>query len=503
VPQEPAVEQAIILNNPPCAGSDIQCNQALFTQNASDEGFIQGAFWQQSIAGTDQLRQRVKYALSELMVVSSSNFSVQSMPRGEAGYYDLLGNDAFGNFRTLLQDVTLNPMMGQFLSMLGNDKGNATTDPDENYAREVMQLFTIGLYQLNDDGSEQLDSNGNPIPTYSNTDVMGLAAVFTGFSWNVPGNSSDAVWSNCCSYEGPGYGEELLPMQTFPSHHSTAAKTFLGVTIPASAGPDPSGDLKIALDTLFNHPNLPPFFCKQMIQHLVTSNPSPTYISNCSEVFKNDGTGVRGNLQAVVSEILLDPEARNSATDFANPQYGKVREALLRYTEWARAFTAQSRTGSYGLGSTEDPIFALGEMTLRSPTVFNWFAPGFVPPGTSIAQAGLLAPEMEMTNVSTVVGYLNYIEGAIGSNAVSGPDLFSSYSTEMSLAMTPTALLDRINLLLMAGEMNPTLYGQILAAINAIDVPSGDQNAVNQALANRVEAAIYLTMASPAFSAQF
>ena len=502
-PQEPAVEQAIIINNPPCAASDIKCNQALFTQNASNEGFIQDAFWQQSIAGTDQLRQRVKYALSELMVVSSSNFSVQSMPRGEAGYYDLLGNDAFANFRTLLQDVTLSPMMGQFLSMLGNDKGNATTDPDENYAREVMQLFTIGLYQLNDDGSEKLDSNGNPIPTYSNTDVMGLAAVFTGFSWNVPGNASDSVWSNCCSYEGPGYGEELLPMQAFSSHHSTEAKTFLGVTIPASAGPDPSGDLKIALDTLFNHPNLPPFFCKQMIQHLVTSNPSPTYISNCSAVFKNDGTGIRGNLQAVVSEILLDPEARNSATDFSNPQYGKVREALIRYTEWARAFTAQSRTGSYGLGSTEDPIFGLGQMTLRSPTVFNWFAPGYVPPGTSIAQAGLVAPEMQMTNVSSVVGYLNYMQSAIGSNAVSGPDLFSSYETEMSLATTPTALLDRINLLLMAGEMDPTLYGQILGAISAIDIPSGDQNAVNAALANRVEAAIYLTMASPAFSAQF
>jgi uncharacterized protein (DUF1800 family) len=502
-PQEPAVEQAMIINNPPCAASDIKCNQALFTQNASNEGFIQDAFWKQSIAGTDQLRQRVKYALSELMVVSSSNFSVQSMPRGEAGYYDLLGNDAFANFRTLLQDVTLNPMMGQFLSMLGNDKGNASTDPDENYAREVMQLFTIGLYQLNDDGSEKLDSNGNPIPTYSNTDVMGLAAVFTGFSWNVPGNASDSVWSNCCSYEGPGYGEELLPMQAFSSHHSTEAKTFLGVTIPASAGPDPSGDLKTALDTLFNHSNLPPFFCKQMIQHLVTSNPSPTYISNCSAVFKNDGTGVRGNLQAVVSEILLDPEARNSATDFANPQYGKVREALIRYTEWARAFTAQSRTGSYGLGSTEDPIFGLGQMTLRSPTVFNWFAPGYVPPGTSIAQAGLVAPEMEMTNVSSVVGYLNYMQSAIGSNAVSGPDLFSSYETEMSLATTPTALLDRINLLLMAGEMDPTLYGQILGAISAIDIPSGDQNAVNAALANRVEAAIYLTMASPAFSAQF
>jgi len=240
-----------------------------------------------------------------------------------------------------------------------------------------------------------------------------------------------------------------------------------------------------------------------MIQHLVSSNPSPTYIGNCSAVFKNDGTGTRGNLQAVISEILMDPEARNSATDFSNPQYGKIRESLLRYTEWARAFTAQSRTGSYDIGSTEDPIWALGEMSLRSPTVFNWFAPGYVPPGTSIAQAGLTAPEMQMTNVSTVVGYLNYMQVAIGSNAIGGPDLFSSYETETGLAATPSALLDRINLLLMAGEMDSTLYGQILAAINAIPIPAGDQNAINTALANRVETAIYLTMAAPSFSAQF
>jgi len=217
---EPAVEQAVILNNPPCAASDLKCNAALFVQNPNNE----------------QLRQRVEYALSELFVISTEpNFSIQSMPRGEANYYDLLGADAFGNFRTLLQDVTLNPMMGQFLSMQGNDKGNATTDPDENYAREVMQLFTIGLYQLNDDGSLVLDSNGQPSPTYSNTDVQGLAAVFTGFSWNIPGNNSDTAWSNCCLYVGPGYGEELLPMQSFPSHHSTVQKQFLGVTIPASA----------------------------------------------------------------------------------------------------------------------------------------------------------------------------------------------------------------------------------------------------------------------------
>ncbi|MGA9670026.1 MAG: DUF1800 family protein [Terracidiphilus sp.] len=501
---EPAVEQAVILNNPPCAAGDVTCNAKLFEGNPQDESFVQDTFWQQSIAGNDQLRQRVEYALTSLLVISTEpNFSIQSMPRGEANYYDVLGADAFGNFRTLLQDVTLNPMMGQFLNMLGNDKGNANTDPDENYAREIMQLFTVGLYKLNDDGSVQLDSTGNPLPTYSNTDVLGLAAVFTGFGWNIPGNNSDTAWGNCCLYVGPGYGEELLPMQSFPGHHSTVQKQFLGVTIPASGSSDPDGDLKFALDTIFNHPNLPPFFCKQMIQHLVTSNPSPGYISRCSGVFKNDGTGVRGNLKAVITEILLDTEARNSATDFANPQYGKVRESLLRYTEWARAFTAQSRTGSYDQGSTEDPIWGLGEMSLRSPTVFNWFAPNYIPPSTTIEAAGLESPEMQMTNVSTVVGYINYMQDAIGSNATGGPDMFSSYETEMALASTPNALLDRINLLLMAGEMDSTLYGQILGAINAIPIPTGNQTAINAALANRVQTAIYLTMASPSFSAQF
>ncbi len=254
VPEEPAVEEALILNNAPCAANDAKCNAALFVENTQNEGLVENAFWQQSIAGSDQLRERVKYALSEMFVISGQNFAVQSMPRGEANYYDLLGTDAFGNFRQLLQDITLNPMMGQFLSMQGNDKGNATTDPDENYAREVMQLFTIGLYQLNDDGSQKLDATGQPIPTYSNTDVEGLAKVFTGFSWNIPGNNSETAWSSCCIYVGPGYGEDLLPMQSFSSHHSTAEKDFLGVTVPASGAPDPNGDLKIALDTLVQSP---------------------------------------------------------------------------------------------------------------------------------------------------------------------------------------------------------------------------------------------------------
>jgi uncharacterized protein (DUF1800 family) len=293
-------------------------------------------------------------------------------------------------------------------------------------------------------------------------------------------------------------------MQNYPNHHSTDEKDFLGVTIPAQPNPDPVGDLKIALDTLFNHPNLPPFFCKQLIQHLVTSNPSPAYVGRVAAVFADDGTGVRGNMQAVIQAILLDDEARNSAAAISNPQYGKVREALVRYTEWARAFTAQSRNGGFNLGSTEDPIYGLGEMTLRAPSVFSWFAPGYVPPGTSIEKAGLLAPEMEMTDVSTVVGYLNYMQGSIGSNAAAGPDVFSNYSTEIALAPTPDQLVDRINLLLMAGEMDDTLRSAIISAVSGIAIPTnGDQNAINAALLARVETAIYLTMASPSYAAQF
>lgn len=501
--QAPVIEQTITTNSPACAAADVKCNAALFLQNDSNQDYLDDLFWQQSLGANDQLRQRVRYALGQMFVISAATPSVQSELRGQANYNDILGADAFGNFRQLLEHVTLNPMMGQYLNMLGNDKGNATTDPDENYAREVMQLFTIGLYQLNDDGSQKLDANGQPIPTFSNTDVMGLAKVFTGFSWNVPGDTTGSAWWNCCGYVGPGYGEDLLPMTSYPEHHSTQEKDFLGVTIPASTTPDPVGDLKIALDTLFNHPNAPAFVCRQLIQHLITSNPSPAYVSRVAAVFKDNGAGVRGDMKAVITAILLDPEARDTAGDFNNPQYGKVRESLIRYTEWARAFTAQSRNGGYYLNSTQDPAEGLGEMPLHSPTVFNWFSPRYVPPTTSIEQAGLVAPEMQMTNVTTVVGFLNYMQAAIGSDATIGSDIFSSYAAEMNLAATPDLLLDRINLLLMAGQMDTTLRSQILAAVSAISIPTGDQKAINAALASRVKTAIYLTMASSAYSAQF
>jgi uncharacterized protein (DUF1800 family) len=517
-PAEPAVEEALIVDNPPCAVGDVTCNAALFVQNTGNENLVQAQFWQQALTGKDELRERVKYALTQLFVISSNNSTtIQDMPRGEASYYDMLGaetlnNDniehgVFSNFHTILQDVTLSPMMGQFLNMLGNDKGNATTDPDENYAREVMQLFTIGLWQLNDDGSQKLDTNLQPIPTYSNSDVMGLAAVFTGFSWNVPGNTTDTAWSSCCIYVGTGFGEELLPMQSYPSHHSTGTETVLGQSITLS---DPNTDLNTALNIIFNHPNLPAFFAKQMIQHLVTSNPSPAYISRVAQTFEGNGqygTGVRGDMKAVITAILLDPEAQTPTTDASvnMQQYGKVREPLLRYTEWARAFTAQSRTGSFNLASTEDPIYGLGEMWLRSPTVFNWFSPGYTPPSTTIATDNLLAPEMQITNVSTVVGFINYMQNAIGATNTQGPDVFSNYTEEMQLAGAQDLdpLMDRINLLLMAGQMTSTMYTEIEKAVSSIPLPTnGDPAALAAAELSRVQTAIYLTVASPDFAAE-
>jgi uncharacterized protein (DUF1800 family) len=491
------VEQQVVLANPPCAASDAICNDKLFLGKFGDS-YVDQSFWKQAMTGQDQLRQRIKLALSEIYVISSADGVVQNMPRGIANYYDTLGADAFGNYRQLLQDVTLNPMMGIFLSTMANDKGDANRDPDENYAREVMQLFTIGLYQLNPDGTRELDGNGQPIPTYSNVDVVGLAKVFTGFSWNVPGEGDDKAWDGSAPYAGPGFGRDLLPMQIYPDHHSTLEKDFLGATIPASASPDPSGDLNIALNTLFNHPNAAPFFCKQLIQHLVTSNPSPAYVNRVANIFIDNGSGVRGDMKAIITAILMDDEARNDA-DITNPQYGKLREPTVRLTHWARAFNAESQSGLYDLGELADPIWGVEEQTLNSPTVFNWFAPGFTPPGTSIEQAGLLAPEMQITDESSVVGYLNFLLNAVIGN---NQDLAATYPAEVALAATPDQLIGRLNLLLMDGRMSSALQAQITAAVASIAIPAGDQNAINAALLSRTQLAIYLTMASPDYLAQ-
>jgi uncharacterized protein (DUF1800 family) len=501
---EPYAEREIMLNTlPACAATDAVCNQKLFLQTFGDQYYEQ-PFWMTALTGKDELRKRVQFALSELFVISGQDAVLGQMPRGMTSYYDMLGNDAFGNFRQLLEDVALSPEMGIYLSTMANE-GNSKVDPDENFAREVMQLFTIGLWQLNPDGSQQLDGSGNPIPTYSLNDVVGIAKVFTGFSWNMGGNTSDQAWSGYgASYAGPGFGQDLLPMTAYPTHHSSAEKDFLGVTIPAGST-DPAADLKIALDTLFNHPNTPPFICKQLIQRLVTSNPSPEYVQRVAAVFQDDGQGVRGDLQAVITAILMDDEARNTTSPtFTSPNYGRVQEPVLRFTHMARAFTAESLSGAFDIGSTEDPAYGFGEMASRSPTVFNWFAPGFVPGSTSIEQAGLKAPEMEITDVTTVMGYLNSMQDALSPSGYgNNGDIYMTLVTETGLANNPQQLLDRVNMLLLGGQMSSTLSSQILGAINAIPVPAGgDPTTINNALLARAQTAIFLTVASPEYVAQ-
>jgi uncharacterized protein (DUF1800 family) len=259
--------------------------------------------------------------------------------------------------------------------------------------------------------------------------------------------------------------------------------------------------LKFALDTLFNHPNTPIFVSKQLIQHLVTSNPSPAYLQRVAAVFKDNGQGVRGDMQAVITAILMDDEARNTASaTFSSPNYGRVQEPLVRFAHMARAFTAESKSGAFDLGSVEDPAYGFAEMASRAPSVFNWFAPGFVPAGTTIEAAGLTAPEMEITDVTTVIGYLNNMQAALSGGYGNNGDIYMTLATETAMANNPQQLVDRVNLLLLGGQMSSTLQSQILGAVNAISVPaSGDPTA---ALLARAQTAIFLTVASPEYTAQ-
>lgn len=454
-------------------------------------------WWKQSVTGPDQLRQRMKLAYSEIFVVSLTDTNVDV--RGAASYYDMLGANAFGNFRTLLEQVTLHPMMGVYLTWLGNQKEDPATgrNPDENYAREVMQLMTIGLYQLNPDGTVKTDGSGRPIPTYTPEDISGLAKVFTGYSYYSPnptnstfrGGQRNADWA-------------VRPMIPYAAFHSTSAKSFLGVTIPASATADPAGDLKIALDTLFNHPNVGPFIGRQLIQRLVTSNPSPAYVQRVAAVFNNNGKGVRGDMAAVVRAILLDPEARDPSRA-ADPNAGKLREPLVRMANWARAFGATSASGAWLIGSTSGNT-SLGQTALTSPSVFNFFRPGYSPPNTRVGAAGLVAPEFQIVDEVTVAGYLNTmqttIDTGIGTRSGGVSDVRADYAPLVALAGDVDALVSRVDLLLTHGQMTATTRSRIVQAVGGVTVPAAtgtNQAAVNTALTNRAKLAIYMTMASP------
>ncbi|MEW5685006.1 MAG: DUF1800 domain-containing protein [Pseudomonadota bacterium] len=460
------------------------------------------SYWKQSVTGPDQLRQRMKLAYSEIFVVSLTDANVD--PRGAASYYDTLGTHAFGNFRTLLEQVALHPMMGVYLTWLGNQKEDTATgrNPDENFAREVMQLMTIGLYQLNLDGTVKTDGSGRPIPTYAPEDISGLAKVLTGYSYYSPNPTNN-------TFRGGGRNADwaVRAMIPYAAFHSTSAKRFLGVSIPASGTADPAGDLKIALDTLYNHPNVGPFIGRQLIQRLVTSNPSPAYVQRVASVFNDNGKGVRGDMAAVTRAILLDPEARD-AGQAGTANAGKLREPIVRLANWARAFNATSTTGNWLIGSTSANT-SLGQTAMTSPSVFNFFRPGYSPPNSRVGAAGLVGPEFQIVDEVTVAGYLNtmqtVIDRGVGTQTGGVSDVRPDYAPLVALAGDVDALVARVDLLLAQGQMSATTRNRITQAVSGVTVPAAtatNQATVTTALTNRAKLAIYMTMASPDYLVQ-
>ena len=461
------------------------------------------SFWLQAATGPDQLRQRVKFALSQIFVISLADPAIDV--RGAASYYDMLGANAFGNYRTLLEQVSLHPMMGVYLSHLANQREDPRTgrSPDENYARELMQLMTLGVYKLRPDGAIELDAAGSAIPSYSSADVSGLAKVFTGFSWWSPSPTNNTFFGR-----NRDPAAVVTPMIAYASYHSASEKAFLGAIIPANVAPDAGAELKIALDVAFAHPNVGPFVSRQLIQRLVTSNPSSAYVGRVAAVFDNNGSGVRGDLGAVVRAILLDAEARDAAAAAA-PTFGKLREPVVRMANWMRAFDAGSQSGAWLLVSTSSNT-SLSQSPLAAPSVFNFFRPGHAPPNTRVGALGLVAPEFQLVEEVSVAGYLNTMQTAIDRGVGntppggSGADVRAGYAAEMALANNPAALIDRVDLLLLYGAMSPTLRARIVEAVSAVPLPAANapQANLDAALLNRSKLAVFLAMASPEYLAQ-
>jgi uncharacterized protein (DUF1800 family) len=435
------------------------------------------AWWTNAISGQDQLRQRVAFALSETLVVSVNSAGLGAAPFALPAYYDVLVRDAFGNYRQLLEDITLNPAMGAYLNMLQNDKANATrgTLPNENFARELMQLFSIGLYNLNLDGSLTLGSSGFPIATYNQDAILGTAAVLTGWTFAQPGVA------NPIFRPAPNWRE---PMVNVAARHENAAKTILnGVVVPANQGA--AQDLKTTLDTIFNHPNVGPFICRQLIQRLVTSNPSPGYVYRVVAAFNDNGQGVRGDLKAVVRTILMDYDARVGFV--ASQGAGHEREPVIRLTNLLRAFNATSPSGKF---SVRNAYNNLAEEAMHSPTVFNFFEPDYSAPG-AIAAAGLKSPEFEITTDTTVISIANYLRTSIyGSLGPASDRITLNLAAEQTRAADPAGLVDHLNSLLMAGGMSSSMRTVLINAVTQIPATN---------TLERVRTAVYLVVNSPEF----
>jgi uncharacterized protein (DUF1800 family) len=471
----------------------------------NSNGSANHVLWHQLMATPDAMRKRFALALSEYFVVSLTGLSGWWSHFAAAQYWDILTRLTYGTFRQLLEEITLNPAMGIYLNTQGNRGENeAGRVPDENYAREVMQLFTIGLYKLNLDGSVVV-SNGKPVDSYSQDDITNLARVFTGYKYNTANLTRiDQVRdTGVASVWPPEF--VIQPMAFFPADHSKSDANFLGASAPASLSG--AERMRIALDTLANHPNVGPFFAKQMIQRLITSNPSPAYVERVAKAFNDNGKGVRGDLKAVWSAILLDDEARNPANAASNT-HGKLREPMVRFIQWGRSFGFQSTAGTWKLGSTSADSTQLGQSPMRAPSVFNFFRPGFVPPNTPLAASKTPAPEFQITNETSVAGYLNFMQTTIRNGfSVRAPtlpdngpdpatplvnDMLASYTDELALVNDATALINHLNTVLCAGRITAANATLMINALNANTITATSTDAQKR---DRIANAIFMVMA--------
>ncbi|HVN35145.1 MAG TPA: DUF1800 domain-containing protein [Casimicrobiaceae bacterium] len=453
-----------------CATSpDAQClrnNYSLF--------LLRNAFFQNALANPDQLRQRVAFALSQIFVTSGV---VVPQVYGMAQYQQILLDGAFGNFEDLMTKVTLSPVMGDYLNMVNNDKPAGAVNPNENYARELMQLFSIGLWELNADGTQLLDSAGFPIPTYEQDTVEGFAHVYTGWTYPLPSGAVQHM-HNPKNFNGPMVG--------VPSNHDTGAKELLG-EVTDSAGKPMNVDLAFAIHNIFTHPNVGPFIGRQLIQKLVTSNPSPAFVARVAAVFADNGAGVRGDLKAIVAAILTDPEARGDTQSAA--AYGKVREPVLLVTAIARAAGAAS-DGVYLASSAEN----MGENLFNAPSVFNYYPPNYMPTGLSVQ-----APEFALRNAATTISLYNFgntfvfgsipplatLPGAIGTQP--------NWTPWQALAANPAALIAELNALFFHGTMPAAMQTTLATAVGA--VPASDT-------LTRAKTAFYLVVTSPQYQVE-
>jgi uncharacterized protein (DUF1800 family) len=437
--------------------------------------------------GNDPLRQRAAWALSQIFVIGDSTTPRDSQPGRQ--FLDVLDRNAFGNFRTLLEEVSLSASMGLYLSHIGNEKEDPVTGrlPDENYAREIMQLFTIGLWELNLDGSQRLDGQGRPIPTYGQADIRGLAKVFTGFTWRRC--RTDPNPQVCLYGSRLGWGPEAT-IEPFEMFHSQSEKRFLGRTLAPNR--PASDNLRDALDHLFQHPNVGPFIGRQLIQRLVTSNPSPAYVARVAAAFNDNGQGVRGDMKAVWRAILLDPEARDPAR-IEDPDFGKLREPIVRWLQFLRVFTRPNADGrAYYDFNRMTPAF--GQWPMSSPSIFNFYRPNYAPPGP-LRQAGLVAPEFQITHEFTVAGTHNEFHGWISWNTTGQwGEHIDDYAWLVALGGNPGRMVDELDLLLTYGTLPANVRTAMIEAINRVPPHLGNLG--------RAKLALKLFFASPDYQVQ-